>query len=101
VRDRACSTRRAVSAACPNLEVRNFRDLFVLRAPIDDGIVVDETRTRRLRDGENQGAEVGGARKPGPFEHDIQLNVPGSALAVQAGERIAWPGAPRRQWPTS
>jgi hypothetical protein len=73
------------------LKVRRFRDLFVLRATQDDGIVVRLRATR-------SGAQLGGSMKrqatsakpDETFEYGVHLNVLGRALITQADERIAW-----------
>jgi len=66
--------------------VRNFRDLFVLRARKDDGIVVVASGGDMTRKTQPAGSQ----QTPIVRENGINLEVPGSVLITQAKQRIAW-----------
>jgi hypothetical protein len=87
--------------------VRNFRNLFVLRAQRDDGIVIprllhgmtlsrvegsyfDFARVVRQRRFPMKQEAIKKVRQPTVMEHGVNLDVLGRALIAQADERIKW-----------
>jgi hypothetical protein len=88
--DRDIARRYGCSAECPNIDVRTFRDLFVLRARKDDGIVVVFRGEGGVM--AHTKARTSEERQPtlSLWERGINLEVPGSELVAQAAARIAW-----------